>query len=139
MSFAITPIIISSIFPIKTVSPPQGIRRINENRGSVADYRSCIQGGYDVISEEALPSLASSTQVFANAPAGTALIRFTLRSQGVTMRLDGNAATALGNGVDLATGSYEWEFSQEQAKKVRMIQAGATTTGWIQYLKVAGR
>lgn len=106
----------------------------------MADYHTASQGAWDCVLEEALPSISSSTQVFANVPAKTCLIRFTLRSQGATMRCDGNAATAGANGIDLAKDStYELPFTVEQAKKVRMIQGAATCTGWIQYYTQAGR
>ncbi len=84
--------------------------------------------------EEALPSITSSTQIFANAPATTKRVRIELRTAPATVRFDAGAATAGGNGVSYTTGVYNWYFdSQEEAKKVRAIEFGGTTTGWIQY------
>ena len=92
-----------------------------------------VNTSYKCLAEEALPSVATSAQVFASAPAGTKEIVITIRSQSVTYRCDGSAATAGANGCTLPVGTHTFQLDQTAAKLVRMIQDAATTTGWIQY------
>lgn len=97
-----------------------------------------IDGGLDfaVLADEALPSVAASAAIFANAPSGTKVIWLTLRTAGITMTFDAGAATAGANGHDFANGSsapYAFALNQEQALLVRAIQNGGTATGWITY------
>lgn len=133
MSTIIT-ISIISILPVNVISPSQDLILSPSKKLGMADLHTAAQGSWTCLLEEALPSIAASTQVFANAPAKTVMIRFTLRSQGATARFDGNAATAGANGIDLASNAtYELPLTKEAALKVRMIQAAATATGWVQY------
>ena len=92
-----------------------------------------VNTSYINLLEEALPSVASSAQVFANAPAGTKEIVITIRSQNVTYRGDGSDATAGADGCTLAVGTYTLQLNKAAAQLVRMIQEAATATGWIQY------
>lgn len=85
------------------------------------------------LSDEALPSVASSAQIFANAPAGTLAIVVTFRVAGVTCTFDATAATAGANGNDYEIGTYEWEMNQTAALRVRCIENGGTVTGHITY------
>ena len=92
---------------------------------------------YAELATEALPSVASSTQIFVNAPAATKEIVLTLRTAGITYTLDGSAATAGGTGHDLAlnstTSPYVLPYDYTQALLVRAIQNGGTATGTITY------
>lgn len=102
----------------------------------MSNWREAQQGGFIPLSDEALPSISSSTQVFANAPATAAKAVVTLRVAAVTARFTGSAATAGANGHDFAVGTYTFYGNQENLKKVRMIQNGGTTTGYITYYGV---
>ena len=86
---------------------------------------------------EAMPTLATSIQIFANAPAGTKEIWLTLRTAGITMTYDGTtAATASAVGHDFNTGAsapFVLELNQTQAKLCRAIQQSATAAGYITY------
>lgn len=88
--------------------------------------------------EEALPIVATSTQLFANAPVGTMMITLTLRTQGISMRFDGNVAT-VANGHDYAVWGtpHTLKVTQAQALLARAIQMGASATGWITYWGIA--
>lgn len=101
------------------------------------NYKASEKGGWTCLLEEALPTVSSSTQIFANAPAGTRLIILTIRAQALTVRMDGNVATAGANGADYPVGTYYMSLNQGNALKVRAIQAASSATGWIQYLKPA--
>lgn len=92
------------------------------------------QGGFVYLSDEALPSVAASAQLFVNAPAGTRKIVLTLRVATLSMRFSGTATTA--NGHDFAVGTHEFVMSQEAALACRAIQSGGTTTGFITYFGV---
>lgn len=98
--------------------------------------RNAEMGGMDCLLTEAMPACSSSTQIFANAPAGTRAIQLTLRTQGITMRCDAGTATASANGIDLAADTaapHLLALTYDQALKVRAIQISATATGYIQY------
>lgn len=103
----------------------------------MSDIRTAMHGAFECISEEALPTVSSSTQIFANCPDNTVLILLTIRTVGLTMRFDGNAATAGANGIDYKSDSYEITISKSNALKVRAIQNGGTATGYISYFKAA--
>jgi hypothetical protein len=86
--------------------------------------------------EVAMPSIASSAQIFASAPAGTTEIWMTIRTAGLTMRTDAGTATAGANGVDFvhaSTSPYVLQMDQTRALLCRAIQNGGTTTGYIVY------
>lgn len=91
------------------------------------------QGGFVTLSDEAIPTISSSTQIFANAHALTRRIIITIRAQAVTMRFSGSAATAGANGHTFAVGTHVLYLNQESAKLVRAIQESATATGYITY------
>ena len=92
---------------------------------------------YRTLLTEAMPSISSSAAIFANAPAGTKEIWFTVRTAPLTMRTDGSAATAGVNGQDFAVNSgtvpHVLRISQVEALLCRAIQNGGTTTGYITY------
>ncbi|HUD21062.1 MAG TPA: hypothetical protein VMQ44_03295 [Candidatus Saccharimonadales bacterium] len=92
---------------------------------------------YATLLSEALPTVSSSTQIFANAPATTKQIWFTIRTAPVTLRTDGGTATAGANGCDFAPNAlsspYVFDMNQTVALLVRAIQNGGTATGWIIY------
>lgn len=96
-----------------------------------------IQEPLKALLDEALPSVASSAQIFANAPATTKLIMLTIRAATVTMTFDGSAATAGANGHDWAVNNtsspYVFQMTQSEALLVRAIQSGGTATGHITY------
>ena len=93
--------------------------------------------GYSCLLGEAKSSLSSSTQIFANAPAGTKEIWVTVRTAGITMRTDAGTATAGANGLDYAVNStsvpYSFPFNYTQALKCYAIQNGGTATLYIEY------
>jgi len=95
-------------------------------------------GGLEVLSGKALPAVSASTAIFSDVPAGTQLILLTLRGAGVTMRFDGQAATAGVNGHDYGVTTnqqpYEFLLNPTAAALVRVIQNGGTATGWITYM-----
>jgi hypothetical protein len=97
------------------------------------------QGGLEALLSEALPSVASSAAIFANAPADTQLIVLTVRTAGITLRFDGSAATAGANGHDYAVTTdapKELMLNKTAAVLVRAIQNGGTATGWITYFGI---
>lgn len=91
---------------------------------------------YRAISDESLPDLTASTQLFANAPEGTKEIWLTVRTATLTMTLDGSNATTT-NGHDFAVNSsstpYVLPLNQAQAKLCRAIRNGGATAGHITY------
>lgn len=92
------------------------------------------------LSSESMPSISSSTQIFANAPVGTEIVLMTVRAAAITMEFDGTAATAGANGHDYAVTTagvpHEFRLNQTAALLVRAIEQAATATGWISYFKV---
>ena len=92
---------------------------------------------YRTLLGEAIPAISSSTQIFANAPAGTKEIWISVRTQGITMTFDGTtAATASVVGHDFNTGAsapFVLSLNQTQALLVRAIQQAATAAGYITY------
>lgn len=100
------------------------------------DYEAARQGGYAALSGEALPAVAASAQIFANAPATTRKIVLTVRGGTLSMRFTGAAATAT-NGHDYAPNTYEFTLNQQAALLVRAIQSSGTVTGWITYFGLA--
>lgn len=112
--------------------PPTSRVPIQARDKDMDTYNASQGNGFHELHSEALPSVSSSAQIFANAPKNTAWIELTVRVATLCVRHDGEAATtAAGN--DYAVGTHQLVFSQEQAKKVRAIQSGGTTTGWITY------
>ncbi len=104
--------------------------------GKLAVSRGDIETGYTTLFAEALPAVSASTQIFANAPEGTAQVWLTIRTAGLTIRTDGSAATAGANGHDFSSdGSTPYVFSLNRAAAllVKAIQNGGTATGWIAY------
>jgi hypothetical protein len=88
-----------------------------------------------VLFEEALPSVAASAAIFANAPEGTARIELTVRVATVVIRRDGKPATTA-NGQDFKTTTvapFVFNMDRSRALLVRAIENGGTATGWITY------
>ncbi len=105
---------------------------------STAVTNTPAEDTYATLLEEAAPSMASSAQIFANAPAATKRIWLTVRAVGITMTTDGTtAATASAHGLDFAVNSlsspYVLDMNQTAALLVRAIQQSATATAWIVY------
>lgn len=97
-------------------------------------YRAAEQACFKVLGGQALPSLTSSTQIFSGAPAGTRMIVFVLRGNGITMRGDGGTPTAGANGVDYpAGGPYALAIDDNQALSFYAIQNGGAATGWVEF------
>lgn len=97
---------------------------------------SFATGALTTLQSEAMPSCATSTQIFANAPANTKEIWLTIRTAGLTLRTDGGEATAGANGSDFAAdASTPYVFSDDRADLLayRAIQNGGTATGWIEF------
>lgn len=92
------------------------------------------QGGFVYLSDEALPSVSSSTALFANAPANTRKIVLTIRVATLSLRFSGKATTA--NGHDFAVGTHDLLMNQGAAQACRAIESGGTTTGFITYFGV---
>jgi hypothetical protein len=85
---------------------------------------------------EALPTVTTSTQIFANAPVNTKEIWLTIRTAGITLRGDGQDATAGANGNDFAKDSpapLVLIMNQTEALRVRAIANGGASTGFITY------
>jgi hypothetical protein len=108
------------------------------------DRLTAVGGAYTPLLEEAMVSLATDNAIFKNAPEGTQLILLTVRAFPITLRLNKGevaAATAAANGHDYAVNSttvpYEFTMSRAEALKVRAIQNGGASTGWVTYLKLA--
>jgi hypothetical protein len=101
------------------------------------DYAAAKQGGYRCISGEALPAVSASTQIFANAPAGTTVVELTVRAQALRLTFDGTTAATATVGQDYPIGNHRLFLNSEQAKRVRAIQAAATATGYITYFTTA--
>lgn len=93
---------------------------------------------YKTLLAEALPALDSpGVAIFANAPKGTQEIMLTLRTAGMTMRLDGGVPTAAGDGLDYAVNSasapYIIPINYDSALLCKAIENGGNATGWIEY------
>lgn len=91
---------------------------------------------YTTLDEEALATVSSSTQIFANAPMGTKEVWLTIRTAPLTIRFDAGTATAGANGCDFANDmNSPWVFpmNYKAALDVRAIQNGGTATGYIVY------
>lgn len=100
------------------------------------DYFAAGQrGGWKPLLTEAIPTVSSSAQIFANAPVGTQLIWIDIRGQDLYLETDGTAASATaGSGIPLYAGGHYWlSLNKSRALNCRAIQAGATTTGTIMY------
>lgn len=92
------------------------------------------EGGFICLLEEALPTNTTSTQIFANAPAGVSHIELTVRAHTLTIRFSGGAATAGGNGQDYGVGGpYTLTMNQVAALLCHGIGTSASATGWISY------
>ena len=96
------------------------------------------------ISEEALPSFATSVCPFTNIPTLASLtgeqlvgVEVTIRSGVLTLRRDAGTATGLANGCDYGPGTYTWLGNREQLAKYRAINGSGTVTGWVQYMAEA--
>jgi len=99
-------------------------------------FSSAVGSTYATLADEALPSIAASTQLFVNAPAGTKEIWVTLRTAGMTMTTDAGAATAGANGNDFSSGTvapHVFRMNKTAALLCRAIGNGGTATGWIVY------
>lgn len=98
-------------------------------------------GGLVSLLEEALPAVAASVAIFANAPAGTSAVTLTVRGGTLSLRfgslagsppvLTPGTATAT-SGHDYGAGTYDIVNNQDALKNVRAIGA-AVTSGWITY------
>ena len=94
---------------------------------------------YVPLLEEALPTVSSSTAIFANAPSGTKSISICVRTKAIGLTFDGTTVpTASGGavvvGLDIPIGGpYTLELNRTQALLVRAIESGATATGYIVY------
>lgn len=87
-----------------------------------------------VISEAALASIAASANPFGTVPENVLAVEITLRGGGMTMRLDGVAATAQANGIDYPAGSHVLYLAARDMARAQAIQFGGTTTGWVRFL-----
>lgn len=108
-------------------------------------HRAAKAGGYRVLLEEAMPSISSSTQIFANAPAGTVFIDVRVDTADLVIRFNTAAVSGgvMTDTISAATTSNGLKFfanerprlpmNQQTAKRARAIQSGGTTTGWIVY------
>jgi hypothetical protein len=89
-------------------------------------------GGLKSLLQERLTSLAASTQIFANCPAGCRKIVMTVQTQNVRLRFEAGTPTAT-RGEQYATGTYEFDMAQCEAKKVRAIEEAASASLDIEY------
>lgn len=91
---------------------------------------------YDVLDERAVTVNATATQVFAAAPPGTKLIRWTVLGGGkVVYRLNGSASSP--GGITDGHESYgdDFRMTDVDALDVYMLDyAGATVTVFVSYL-----
>lgn len=88
---------------------------------------------YECILSEALASVVSSTQIFANCPANTSMVQLTVRGGVLHVRFDGVAATAT-NANDIAQGTVEWKMTKTDLLKIYAISSNVTS-GFISYFK----
>lgn len=104
-------------------------------------YRAGLGGGFITISDEALPSVSSSTQIFANVPNDCTLIELTVRTADLVIRWNApggtSAATTTNGNTYPAGGTYLLTGNKESFLAARAIQSGGTAAGWITYKGVA--
>lgn len=104
-------------------------------------YHAGKGGGWQVAAREALPSLTSSTTLFANVPDGCTMIELTVRTADVVINwnVPGGtvaATTTVGNTYP-AGGTYRLYGNKQTFAAARAIESGGTAAGWITYWKVA--
>lgn len=85
--------------------------------------------------KEALPNISSAAQLFAGAPDEAILAVACIRTTGITIQFDGTNPTAGTLGIDYPVGTFEFPFTALQLKKIKGIQNGGTSTGYIVYFK----
>lgn len=103
------------------------------------DRQLLLQGGLEVLSQEAMPACSVSTAIFANAPLGCQGALLTIYSGGadVTIRFDGGTATTTSGNKYYAGDTAQWlPFAKDQLKLATAIQSTTTATGWITYFGV---
>lgn len=112
-----------------------------EQEDELDAYNAGRGGGFVVAAKEAMPSVSSSTQIFANAPDGCCMIEMTVRTADLVISWnepgDTDAATTTNGNTYAAGGTYRLYGNQDSFKQARAIQSGGTTAGWITYWKNA--
>jgi hypothetical protein len=88
-------------------------------------------GGLKSLLQEEV-TCAASTQIFANCPVGCRKIVMTVTAQNIRVRFDAGTATTT-RGEQYATGTYEFDMAQCEAKKVRAIEEVASASLDIEY------
>lgn len=96
------------------------------------DLDTIQNGGFRVISEEALPSLATAANPFPTLPSGCCGVLITLYTGDLTIRFDGQDATA-SSGQKLAITSVPIMLAMSY-EALSVAKALGTATGWITYL-----
>lgn len=105
--------------------------------GLLLDRELFKHGGLVCLLEEAIPTISSSTAIFANAPTGTKAILMSVYSGGadVLVMLDGGTAlTTKGLRYYAGDSAQLIPIAYDQALLAKAIQSAATATGWIVYL-----
>lgn len=91
---------------------------------------------YEVISDKALPSVASAAAIFSDMPSNANGVILTL--EGASLRLRGRGGsylpTAGANGRLIRPGVRPLAIDSTLGPLIRAIQDGGTATGWIEYI-----
>ena len=98
----------------------------NFNNPALAFYYNNLKP----LSSEPIPSMTSSTKIFANAPALTVKVQITVRNGTMTLTYDGTTPTST-VGHDFVTGTYDFNFDAPNLIAIKAISSSAT--GYITY------
>ena len=119
------------------------IAQIGNDMDIQYDGLATKSGGLVHLGSEALPSLASATQLFPHAPLGTRLAILTIRGGTATMTFDGAGIDGVNGGVptiptatvgvDYPAGTYVFQLNDKALRNILAIGA-AVTSGFVEYL-----
>jgi hypothetical protein len=94
------------------------------------DYMLMKAGGIVPLGKAALPDVSSAAALFSSVPAGTRMVRISVRGNPITVQFDDTDPTAGANGIDLAVGTHDLYMVKENLENVKAIQNGGAATGY---------
>lgn len=90
------------------------------------------RSGWEIISQEAFPSLTSNAKLFTTVPSTAKFAIISVRGNPIVVSFDGTDATT-SVGIDFPVGTYTLDFDAVELAKIEAIQNGGTATGYIVY------
>jgi len=91
------------------------------------------EGGFQCLGGEAIPDLTTAATLFRTVPTGTLFALVTVRTATMTVTFDGVTTPTTTVGNDYAVGTYHFIHTREYLKKIKAIENGGDTAGYIQY------